>query len=313
VSATGGNRAIVAALFANIGIAVTKFIAFLLTASSSMLAESIHSVADSGNQLLLLVGGRRSQRAATPEHPFGYGRERYVYAFIVSVVLFSVGGLFALYEGYHKLQHPEPIDAWKWVPVLVLVVAIGLEFYSFRTAIHESNQVRGTLTWVQFIRRAKAPELPVVLLEDFAALIGLVLALFGVGLTLITDDGTWDGIGTVAIGALLVCVAVVLAIETKSLLLGEGATPEAVARIEAALLADDAVQRIIHMKTMHLGPDELLVAAKIAVAPTDSASEVARTVDAAEARIRAAEPVARMIYLEPDIDLGQGDRSGPGR
>jgi cation diffusion facilitator family transporter len=313
VSATGGNRAIVAALFANIGIAVTKFIAFLLTASSSMLAESIHSVADSGNQLLLLVGGRRSQRAATPEHPFGYGRERYVYAFIVSVVLFSVGGLFALYEGYHKLQHPEPIDAWKWVPVLVLVVAIGLEFYSFRTAIHESNQVRGTLTWVQFIRRAKAPELPVVLLEDFAALIGLVLALFGVGLTLITDDGTWDGIGTVAIGALLVCVAVVLAIETKSLLLGEGATPEAVARIEAALLADDAVQRIIHMKTMHLGPDELLVAAKIGVAGTDSAAAVARTIDAAEARIRAVEPVARMIYLEPDIDLGQGDRSAPGR
>ncbi|MDQ1599264.1 MAG: hypothetical protein QOD68_738 [Actinomycetota bacterium] len=313
MSATGGNRAIVAALFANIGIAVTKFIAFLLTASSSMLAESIHSVADSGNQLLLLVGGRRSQRAATPEHPFGYGRERYVYAFIVSVVLFSVGGLFALYEGYHKLQHPEPIDAWKWVPVLVLVVAIGLEFYSFRTAIHESNQVRGTLTWVQFIRRAKAPELPVVLLEDFAALIGLVLALFGVGLTLITDDGTWDGIGTVAIGALLVCVAVVLAIETKSLLLGEGATPEAVARIEAALLADDAVQRIIHMKTMHLGPDELLVAAKIGVAGTDSAAAVARTIDAAEARIRAVEPVARMIYLEPDIDLGQGDRSAPGR
>jgi cation diffusion facilitator family transporter len=306
VSATGGNRAIVAALFANLGIAVTKFTAFLLTASSSMLAESIHSVADSGNQLLLLVGGRRARRAATPEHPFGYGRERYVYAFIVSVVLFSVGGLFALYEGYHKLQHPEPIDAWKWVPVLVLVVAIGLESYSFRTAIHESNEVRGGLTWVQFIRRAKAPELPVVLLEDFAALIGLVLALFGVGLTLITDDGTWDGIGTVAIGVLLVCVAVVLAIETKSLLLGEGATHEAVARIAAALVADPSVQRVIHMKTMHLGPDELLVAAKIAVAPADSAAEVARTIDAAEARIRAVEPVARMIYLEPDIDLGQG-------
>jgi divalent metal cation (Fe/Co/Zn/Cd) transporter len=199
------------------------------------------------------------------------------------------------------------------------VVAIGLESYSFRTAIHESNQVRGSLTWVQFIRRAKAPELPVVLLEDFAALIGLVLALFGVGLTLITDDGTWDGIGTVAIGVLLVCVAVVLAIETKSLLLGEGATPEALARIEAALLADDAVQRIIHMKTLHLGPDELLVAAKIGVAGTDSAAAVARTIDAAEARIRAAEPVARVIYLEPDIYLEpavatvQDDRSAPGR
>jgi cation diffusion facilitator family transporter len=313
VSAGGGNRAIVAALFANIGIAVTKFAAFLLTSSSSMLAESIHSLADSGNQVLLLLGGRRANRDATPEHPFGYGRERYVYAFIVSVVLFSVGGLFALYEGFHKVRHPEPIDAWQWVPILVLVVAIGLESYSFRTAIHESNEVRCTLTWVQFIRRAKAPELPVVLLEDFAALIGLVLALFGVGLTLITDDGIWDGIGTIAIGVLLVCVAVVLAVETKSLLLGEGATPEAVARIEAALVADPSVQRVIHMKTMYLGPDELLVAAKIAVAPIDSAAEVARTIDAAEARIRAAEPVARMIYLEPDIDLGQGDRSGPGR
>ena len=313
MSTEGGTRAIVAALAANLGIAVTKFLAYLLTSSSSMLAESIHSLADSGNQVLLLIGGRRASRAATPEHPFGYGRERYIFAFIVSVVLFSVGGLFALYEGFHKVQHPEPIDSWQWVPILVLVVAIGLESYSFRTAIHESNQVRGSLTWVQFIRRAKAPELPVVLLEDFAALIGLVLALFGVGLTLITDNGVWDGIGTIAIGVLLVAVAVVLAVETKSLLLGEGATPEAAARITAALVADPSVQRVIHMKTMHLGPDELLVAAKIAVAATDSAAEVARAIDAAEARIRAVEPVARMIYLEPDIDLGQGDRSGPGR
>lgn len=239
MSATGGNKAIVAALSANLGIAVTKFIAYLLTGSSSMLAESIHSVADSGNQGLLLVGGRRARRAATPEHPFGYGRERYVYAFIVAVVLFSVGGLFALYEGVHKLQHPEPIESWHWVPVTVLVAAIAMESYSFRTAIVESNHVRGNQSWTQFIRRSKAPELPVVLLEDFAALIGLVLALVGVSMTLITEDGVWDGVGTVAIGVLLVVVAVVLAIETKSLLLGEGAGHEAVARIEAALLADE--------------------------------------------------------------------------
>jgi cation diffusion facilitator family transporter len=304
VSAAGGSRAIVAALAANLGIAVTKFAAFLLTSSSSMLAESIHSLADSGNQLLLLVGGRRAGRAATPANPFGYGRERYVFAFVVAVVLFSVGGLFALYEGYHKVHHPEPIDAWQWVPLLVLLVAIGLESYSFRTAIQESNQVRGALTWPQFIRRAKAPELPVVLLEDFAALIGLVLALLGVSLTLVTDDGVWDGAGTIAIGLLLVGVAVVLAVETKSLLLGEGATPEALDRISAALVDDPSVVRIIHMKTMHLGPEELLVAAKIAVADTDSAADVARAIDAAEARIRAAEPLARMIYLEPDIDHG---------
>ncbi|MGH8892242.1 MAG: cation diffusion facilitator family transporter [Actinomycetes bacterium] len=309
MSASGGNRAIVAALTANLGIAVTKFVAFLLTGSSSMLAESIHSVADSGNQGLLLVGGRRARRAATPEHPFGYGRERYIYAFIVAIVLFSVGGLFALYEGWHKLQHPEPIESWHWVPVTVLVAAIVMESFSFRTAIVESNHVRGGRSWVDFVRHAKAPELPVVLLEDLAALIGLVLALFGVSMTLITHDGVWDGIGTVLIGLLLVCVAVVLAIETKSLLLGEGASREAVARIEAALTADDAVERVIHMRTLHLGPDELLVAAKIAVAPTDSAAGVAGTIDAAERRIREAEPIARVIYLEPD--MYSADRAAP--
>jgi cation diffusion facilitator family transporter len=301
MSVEGGTRAIVAALLANLGIAITKFVAYLLTASSSMLAESIHSVADSGNQALLLVGGKRAQREATPEHPFGYGRERYIYAFIVSIVLFSIGGLFALYEGYHKLQHPEPIDSWQWVPILVLLVAIGLEGFSFRTAIRESNHVRGELSWQQFIRRAKAPELPVVLLEDAAALLGLVFALIGVGMTLLTDNGTWDGIGTVAIGLLLVAVAVVLALETKSLLLGEAATPEVVDAIRAALEADPSVERIIHMRTLHLGPEELLVAAKIAVRHDASAARVAQAIDAAEVRIRAAAPIARVIYIEPDI------------
>ena len=314
MSASGGNRAIVAALAANLGIAVTKFVAYLLTGSSSMLAESIHSVADSGNQGLLLVGGRRSRRAATPEHPFGYGRERYIYAFIVSIVLFSVGGLFALYEGWHKLQDPHPIDEWKWVPVVVLLAAIAMESFSFRTAIVESNHVRGDQTWVQFVRHAKAPELPVVLLEDLGALIGLVLALFGVGLTLITDDGTWDGLGTVCIGVLLVVIAVVLALETKSLVVGEGAAPDAVRRIEAALLADDNVEQVIHMRTLHLGPDELLVAAKIAVRHDDTAAEVARAIDAAEVRIRDAVPIARVIYLEPDLlrdAAGTGDDRPP--
>ncbi|MCW2503058.1 MAG: Zinc transporter 9 [Actinomycetia bacterium] len=301
MSASGGNKAIVAALAANLGIAATKFVAFALTASSSMLAEAIHSVADSGNQALLLVGGKRARRDATPLHPFGFGRERYIYAFIVSIVLFTVGGLFALYEGYHKVSHPEPITSWQWVPVLVLVIAIGLEGYSFRTAISESNEVRGTTRWIDFLRRAKAPELPVVLLEDTAALLGLVLALFGVGLTLITGDGVWDGVGTMAIGVLLVAVAVFLAMETKSLLLGEAATPEDIRRIESALVDGDSVERIIHMKTMHLGPEELLVAAKIAVPKDESAEDIARSIDSAEKRIRAAVPIARLIYLEPDI------------
>ncbi len=304
MSAGGGTRAIVAALAANLGIALTKFLAFLLTASSSMLAESIHSVADSTNQVLLLVGGRRAQRGATAKHPFGYGRERYIYAFVVSVVLFAVGGLFAVYEGVHKITHPEPISDWKWVPVVVLVVAIGLESFSFRTAIREANQVRSGVSWIRFIRRARAPELPVILLEDFAALIGLVLALLGVGLTLLTDDGVWDGIGTLAIGALLVAVAVILAVETKSLLIGEAATGDQVAAIEAAISGDDGVCRLIHMRTLHLGPDELLVAAKIAVPRQEPAAGVAATIDEVEARIRAAVPIAQVIYLEPDIDRG---------
>ncbi|WP_127499576.1 cation diffusion facilitator family transporter [Actinoplanes solisilvae] len=301
MSAEGGTRAIVAALTANIGIAVTKFVAWLLTGSSSMLAEAIHSVADSGNQLLLLIGGKRSRRQATPEHPFGFGRERYIYAFIVSIILFSVGGLFALYEAWHKIQHPEPIESWKWVPVLVLVVAIGLETYSFITAIRESNRTRGTTSWVNFVRRAKAPELPVVLLEDSGALLGLVFALFGVSLTLITDNGVWDGIGTAAIGLLLVTIAVILAIETKSLLLGESASAESTRRIEEAVLAGEGVERIIHMKTLHLGPEELLVAVKIAVPGAERADELARRIDEAEARIREAVPIARVIYIEPDV------------
>ena len=301
MSAGGGTKAIIAALAANLGIAATKLIAWLLTGSSSMLAESIHSVADSGNQALLLVGGKRAERTATPEHPFGYGRERYIYAFIVSIVLFSVGGLFALYEAWHKIQHPEPITAWRWVPVTVLVVAIALESYSFRTAIVESNHSRGSISWVNFVRRAKAPELPVVLLEDAGALVGLVFALFGVVLTLLTGNGVWDGIGTAAIGLLLVTIAAILALETKSLLLGEGANPEEIDKIEDAIMAGAGVERIIHMKTLHLGPEELLVAAKIAVQPSELASDVARHINETEARIREAVPMARVIYLEPDI------------
>jgi cation diffusion facilitator family transporter len=301
MSTEGGTRAILAALAANLGIAVTKFIAFLLTQSSSMLAESIHSVADSGNQLLLLIGGRRASRAATPEHPFGYGRQRYVYAFLVSIVLFSVGGLFAIYEGVHKWQHPEPIEGrWWWVPVAVLLVAIVLEGYSFRTAMHESNRTRGGQSWVQFVRRAKAPELPVVLLEDSAALLGLLFALFGVVLTLVTGNGRWDAAGTLLIGLLLVAVALVLGLEMNSLIIGESAGPEAVEAIRAALVGG-AVEGVIHMRTMHLGPEELLVAAKIAVRPSESAAEVATAIDEAERRVRAAVPIARVIYLEPDI------------
>ncbi|MFF0479470.1 cation diffusion facilitator family transporter [Streptomyces sp. NPDC004284] len=310
MSASGGTKAIVAALAANLAIAVAKFVAFLFSGSSSMLAEAVHSLADSGNQGLLLLGGKKAQREATPQHPFGYGRERYIYAFLVSIVLFSVGGMFAIYEGYEKIKHPHPIEAWYW-PVGVLVFAIIAESFSFRTAIKESNEIRGEQSWKDFIRRAKAPELPVVLLEDFGALIGLVLALGGVGLALATDDGVWDGIGTVCIGVLLVLIAIVLAAETKSLLLGEAAGTDEVKKIEAAIVDGETVTRLIHMRTLHLGPEELLVAAKVAVRHDDTATEVANAIDAAEERIRAAVPIARVIYLEPDVYSEKAASAGP--
>ncbi|HTZ43838.1 MAG TPA: cation diffusion facilitator family transporter [Jatrophihabitans sp.] len=300
MSASGGSRAVLAALAANLGIAVIKFVAFLLTGASSMLAEAVHSVADSGNQGLLLLGGARSRRRATAEHPFGFGRDRYVYGFLVALVLFTVGGLFALYEGIEKIRHPHHLDS-PGIAIGVLVAAFLLEGWSFRTAIGESRQLKGDASWLQFIRRAKVPELPVVLLEDFAALIGLVLALFGVGLSALLHQPVWDGIGTVAIGLLLVSVAGVLIVETKSLLLGEAASPAAVARIESALLGP-GVDRVIHQRTLHLGPEEVLLAAKLAMTPGSTLVEVARAIDAAEARVRAVEPTTRVIYLEPDID-----------
>jgi cation diffusion facilitator family transporter len=299
--AHGGTTAIIAALLANLGIAVAKFVAYVVTGASSMLAEAIHSLADSGNQVLLLVGGRRAKRAATPEHPFGYGRDRYIYAFIVSIVLFSVGGLFALYEGVHKLQHPEELESPTWA-IGVLLVAVVLEGFSLRTAVKETNAVKSPReSYWRFIRTARAPELPVVLLEDTAALLGLVLALLGVGLAALTGNGMYDGLGTVAIGLLLLVVAVILAIETKSLLLGESATAEDQRKIVAALEAGADPVSVIHMKTMHLGPEEILVAAKIAVQRGDTAEEIAATIDACEARIRDAVPTARVIYLEPDL------------
>ena len=300
MSTEGGRRAIFAALAANLGIAATKFLAFALTRSSSMLAEAVHSVADSGNQLLLLLGGSRARRAADETHPFGYGRSRYFYAFLVAVVLFTLGGLFAMFEAYEKWREPHPIDSWQWVPIAVLIAAIGMESFSLRTAVHEARPARGDLTWAQFIKRSRAPELPVVLLEDTAALLGLAFALAGVSLTLITGDGRWDAVGSAAIGALLIAVAVILARETGSLIVGEGATPEQAEAIRAALVGA-GVTSVIHLRTEYLGPDDLLVAAKIEVPGAATAADVATAIDDAEARVRAAVPIASLIYLEPDL------------
>ena len=295
-------RAIIAALLANIGIAITKFIAAAFSGSASMFAEGIHSVADSGNQILLIVGGKRAKRAATAAHPFGYGRSRYIYAFMVSIVLFSVGGLFSIMEGLDKLQHPHELEM-VWLPLVVLGAAIIMESLSLRTAIKEANHVRHGQSWIQFIRHAKSPELPVILLEDFAALIGLVLAFGGVGLTVVTHNPIWDAIGTLAIGGLLILVAIVLGLETSSLLVGEGATAEDTGKIRNALKNTDGVESVIHMKTLYLGPDELMVGAKIAVSEKATGKQIAKVINDAEENTRIAVPAARVIYLEPDIKL----------
>ncbi len=310
MSASGGSKAIIAAFLANTGIAVTKFIAWLFSGSSAMLAESVHSVADAGNQLLLLLGGRKARKAATEEHPFGYGRERYVYAFVVSIILFSIGGIFSIYEGVDKLQHPHELEV-PWLPILVLTIAIFLESFSLRTAVIESNHVRNGQTWVQFVRRAKAPELPVVLLEDLAALLGLVFAFLGVGLTILTGNPVWDAIGTLAIGILLVTVAAILGLETKSLLVGEGASGVDLTAIKAAILNGPETKRIIHIKTLYLGPDELLVATKVAFDAGSRFSDVASSINAVESRIREAVPLARAIYIEPDVYVDPSLASPP--
>jgi cation diffusion facilitator family transporter len=301
MSTEGGMKAVVAALFANLGIAVSKFVAFFFTGSSSMLSEAIHSLADSGNQVLLLVGNKRSKKAADARHNFGYGRRRFIYGFIVSIVLFLVGGVFSLYEGIHKIQYPEKLDD-AWIAFVVLIFAIILESLSFRTAIKEANRARGERSFPRFLKDARQPELPVILLEDAGALVGLVLALFGVSMAVVTGDGRWDGIGAMSIGVLLVVIAIFLAMEMSAMLVGESALPEEVEAIRAALESSDGVLRVIHLRTVHSGPDELLVAAKIAVAHSATGVEIARDINDAEAKLRAAVPSAKYVFLEPDID-----------
>lgn len=301
MSTEGGTKAVVAALLANLGIAASKFGAFAVTGSSSMLSEAVHSVADSGNQVLLLFGGRRAKREATSTHQFGYGRVRYVYGFVVSIVLFTLGGLFALYEGWHKFLHPEGVGDTR-IALAVLAVAIGLETLSFRTAVREANKSRGDRSMLAFVRDARQPELPVILLEDAGALVGLLLALIGVGAATITGDARWDGLGAIGVGLLLVVIAVFLAIEMASMLVGEAALPSEQEAIRTALEGSALVDRVIHLRTLHVGPDELLVAAKIAVTGSETAAGVARGIDDAERALRERVPSAKYVFLEPDLD-----------
>ncbi len=304
-------KAVVAALAANLGIAITKFIAFLFTGSASMLAEAIHSVADTGNELLLLIGSGRSRRARTELHPFGFGRERYFYAFIVAVLLFTVGGVFSIYEGVHKILAPEPIRGAP-VAFAVLAICVVLESFSLRTAVREANVERLGQSWRSFVHATKSPELPVVLMEDLAALLGLSFAFLGVLLTVVTGSGKWDGAGSVAIGVLLVCAAFIVGYETKSLLLGEAASPDVSASIVAALEEGPQGFRVIHLRTSHVGPDSLHVAAKVAAPGSLTVAALVARIDAAEKRVRDAVPIAETIYLEPDIYApGREDADDP--
>jgi cation diffusion facilitator family transporter len=297
----GSRKAIIAAFIANLGIAIAKFVGFLITSSAGLLAEAVHSLADTGNQALLMLGGKRAERRPDVEHPFGYGRERYFWAFVVALVLFSMGGLFALYEGIEKLRHPHEVDNLV-VAIAILVVAIALESFSLRTAYREAKKRKQPgQSWWHYIRAEKSPELPVVLLEDVGAEIGLLMALTGVLLAHYTDEPRWDAVGSIGIGILLVAIAITLAVEMKGLLVGESASPQHVAQIIEALTSTDNVRSVIHMKTQHIGPDELIVAAKVEFEPTLTVSELATSIDAAERALRAAVPIAELIYIEPDV------------
>ena len=302
--AEGGSghntRAVIAALLANLGIAVAKFAGFVLTGASSMLAESFHSVADSGNQTMLLAGGRVARRGPDRRHPFGHGRVRYFAAFLVAVVLFTLGSLFSFYEGYQKLRHPHELESVV-IALAILAIALVFEGLSLRTAVREATPLRGNQGWWSFIRTTKKPELAVVLLEDTAAELGLLFAFAGVGLAAVTHDPVWDAIGTLAIGALRAVVAVVLGIEMYSLLLGEAASPSEQEVIRQAILGTDRVARVVQLRTMHLGPEEVLVVGGLELDPDLSADDAARVIDQAQARVREALPSARVIYLEPDL------------
>src|SRR4051812_47052433 len=300
MSSESSKKAIVAALLANLGIALSKFAAFVITASSSMLAEAIHSLADTGNQGLLLLGRNAAKKKPDDLHPFGYGRIRYVYSFLVAVVLFTVGGLFAIYEGYEKIRHPHELES-AFIAVGVLVAAIIFESISLRTAVKETSEIKGDQSYWSFIKSSRIPELPVVLMEDVAALTGLTLALGGVGLALALDEPRWDGVGTLCIGLLLVVVAIILGVQMKGMLVGESALPHEVEAIREALAGAEGVNSVIHMRTLHLAPEELLVAAKIEATRDADLARMASIVDGAEERIREAVPTAKYIFLEPDL------------
>ena len=298
--ATTGKKTILAALIANLGIAIAKFIGFAVTKSSTMLAEGIHSSADSANQLLLLLGTQRAKREPSSKHPFGYGRERYFWSFIVALILFSLGSLFAIYEGIEKIRHPHTLDKANWA-IGILLFGIFIESFSFRTAIVEAKTIKGKTTWSKFVIRSKQPEIPVVLLEDAGALFGMVIALAAISLVKITGDPIWDGIGTLSIGVLLGVIATILAREMHSLIIGEAATEEDLSKIVSVIENNSQVAQLVEMRTQHLGPEEILIGVRVAFHETLQTKEIANLINQLEADIRSELKTAGPIFIEPEI------------
>jgi cation diffusion facilitator family transporter len=293
----GSRRAVITALLANLGIACAKGVGFVATGSASMAAEAVHSVADTANQVLLLVGQRRARRGPDELHPFGYGQEGYFWAFVVAVILFTGGGLFSLLEAEEKLRSPHEISSPGWAAG-ILVMAALLEGTSLRTAVAQSARERRGRSWRTFLHDSKQAELPVVLLEDSGALVGLGLALAGVSLATVTGDARWDALGSLGIGLLLVVIAVLLAREMKSLLIGEAAAPETVAAVRGSLLTGPVVDDVVELRMVHLGPEDLLVTARVRLRqpPTRSAEEAIAEL---EAHLKATVPSARAVFIVP--------------
>lgn len=301
MAADGTTKSVVVALAANAGIAAAKFVGYLVTGSSAMLAESVHSLADTINEVLLMFGKHEALRRPDALHQFGYGRSRYFYSFVVALLVFVLGAVVAVYEGYRKLSRPEPLTA-PGVAIAILVVAALLEGLSLRTVLRESKRLKGSGSWWQFIRNSRVPEPPVVLLEDSAALLGLSIAFAGVTLTVVTGNPVWDAVSTLCIGGLLAVIAVVLIVETHSLLIGEGATANQCKMIRSALQRGEHVDSVVDLRTQYLAPDQMVVAAKVVFGPAEEFAAAADVIRNAEARIRETVPAVRVVYIQPEVE-----------
>jgi cation diffusion facilitator family transporter len=290
------NRAILFALGANFVIFATKGVAAFITGSSAMLAETVHSLADCGNQLLLLLGLRQARMEPTPEYPLGYGKAIYFWSFLVAVMLFSVGGMFSVYEGFHKLQHPEPLKQWWWA-VGVLVIGIIAESVSMRACLAEVAKARGSRSLVRWFRESRQAELVVIFGEDLAALFGLVFALIAIALAVITGNPVWDAIGTLAIGILLIVVAVFVAIEVKAMLIGQSADPNVNSALKRFIEQRPEVARVFSLITLQLGND-LMVAVKAQL--NRSSVEKEDAINNIERALKEQFPQVKWSFFEPD-------------